>query len=209
MSTLWGEQFLPRLTDALLRNDGIGRYRERVAADLHDDVVEIGFGSGLNLSHYPAEVTRVIAIEPSHVARDLASKRVAASHAEVDFLGLDGQQLPIPDSSVDGALSTFTLCTIPDAQQALGEIYRVLRPGGTFAFLEHGISPRPGVAKWQERLNPVQKRFAGGCNLNRHIDELIERAGFTLEWIDREQLPGSSLAAPWSYVYYGVANKPE
>lgn len=208
MPTIWGEQALPRLTDALLRNDGIGRYRDKVTRELSGDVVEIGFGSGLNVAHYPDQVTRVIAIEPSSVARDLAAGRIADSGKPVEFRGLDGQELPVESGSVDGALSTFTLCTIPDAGLALGEIYRVLKPGGRFAFLEHGISPDPRIARWQHRINPLQKRFAGGCNLDRKIDDLVTDAGFELEWITREELPGSALGGPWGFVYYGIALKP-
>jgi SAM-dependent methyltransferase len=206
--TLWSEQALPRLTDALLRNGGIGRYRDKVTCELSGDIVEIGFGSGLNVPHYPDQVTRIIAIEPSSVARDLAAKRVAASGKTVEFRGLDGQELPVESSSVDGALSTFTLCTIPDAGLALGEIYRALKPGGRFAFLEHGLSPIPSVARWQSRINPLQKRFGGGCHLDRKIDDMVTDAGFDLEWIKREELPISKLGGPWGFVYYGIAVKP-
>ncbi len=208
MPQVWGNQVLPRLTEAALRNDGIGRYRSKVARELNGEIVEIGFGSGLNVAHYPPTVNRVIAIEPSLVARGMASERIAGSPVAVELRGLDGQHLPLGDSSVDGALSTFTLCTIPDVRLALSEIYRVLKPGGSFAFLEHGASPNQGVARWQNRLNALQQRFAGGCNLNRPIDRLITAAGFSTIWIEQEQLPGMKAGAPWSYFYYGVAQKP-
>jgi ubiquinone/menaquinone biosynthesis C-methylase UbiE len=206
--TFWGEQVLPRLTDALLGNDAIGLYRDKVTRELSGDIVEIGFGSGLNISHYPAAVDRVIAIEPSSVARNISAVRVAASPVVIDFRGLDGQRLSLANADVDGALSTFTLCTIPDPQLALGEIMRVLKPGGQFAFLEHGISSHPRVARWQHWLNPLQKRFAGGCNLNRQIDALVTEAGFRLEWIKREELPGTTPGGPWGFIYYGVGTKP-
>lgn len=203
--SLWSEQLLPRLTDVALRSREIGDFRSRAVAGLTGSVVELGFGSGLNVPHYPAEVTVVHAIEPSRVARRLAARRVASSHAEVRYSGLDGQDLPLDDASVDHALVTFALCTIPDPLLALRETRRVLRAGGRLHFLEHGLSPDSGVALWQHRLAPVQACVAGGCHLDRAIDGLVQAAGFTICDLHNAQLPGPRLSRPWGYLYWGVA----
>ena len=209
MSNPWNEYVLPRMTDRLLRTPTVGRYRQEVASSLSGDIVEIGFGSGLNVPYYPAAVTGITAIEPSQTARRLAVERVETAGVSVEFLGVDGQDLPIASGTMDGALSTFTLCTIPDAAQALDEIFRVLKPGGQFAFLEHGVCPDSRVRKWQNRLNPLQRRTAGGRNLARSIDHLIESAGFSTVWMRNTQMPGPAFASPWGYLYLGVSTKPE
>jgi ubiquinone/menaquinone biosynthesis C-methylase UbiE len=147
-------------------------------------VVEIGFGSGPNIPFYPAAVTEVAAVEPSDTAWRLARKRVAASPVPVHRAGLDGQSLPFPDASYDAALSTWTLCTIPDPAAALSEVRRVLKPGGTLHFVEHGLAPDARVQRWQRRLDPVQRRLAGGCQLTRPIADLLGKAGFTLSEVD-------------------------
>ena len=148
------------------------------------DVVEIGFGSGLNVPFYPAGVTRVAVIEPSDLGWKLAGKRVAASPVLVQRSGLDGQAFEFADDSFDCALSTWTMCTIPDLETALGEVRRVLRPGGTLHFVEHGLAPDESVAGWQRRLEPVQKRLFGGCHLTRQIVDLVEESGFTIKEIE-------------------------
>jgi SAM-dependent methyltransferase len=205
---VWSEHVVPRITDLTLRSKPIGRLRDRALAGAHGEVVEIGFGSGLNIGHYPPEITRVHAIEPSDVARRLAAPRVAASSTRVEFSGLDGQALPVGDESVDAAISTFTLCTIPDIDLALREVRRVLRPGGRFHFLEHGLAPEPKVAAWQNRLDGMQRRMAAGCHLNRPIDVLVSRAGLRLEDVANEYLPGPRPSRPWGYLYIGTARKP-
>jgi ubiquinone/menaquinone biosynthesis C-methylase UbiE len=154
--------------------------REKVSAGLHGTVLEVGFGSGLNLPVLPAAVTRVLAVEPSQRARRIAKKRVAAARCQVEFVGLDAQALQLQDACADTALSTFTLCTIPDVVHALREIRRILKPGGRLFFLEHGRSPEGGVARWQDRLNRMQQVVAGGCNINRDIPALLAGAGFEL-----------------------------
>jgi ubiquinone/menaquinone biosynthesis C-methylase UbiE len=205
---IWSDQVVPRMTDVMLGNSEVRAHRARIVEGLHGRVVEIGFGSGLNVPLYPADVETVLAVEPSEVGRSLAADRVAASSVAIEFVGLDGQDLPLDDESVDAALSTFTLCTIPDATRALSEVYRVLRPGGRFHFLEHGLSPEPGVAKWQRRLNGFQQRVAGGCNLDRPIDRMIEEAGFELTELHYDELRGPPPIRPWSYLYEGSASKP-
>jgi ubiquinone/menaquinone biosynthesis C-methylase UbiE len=204
----WTDQVVPRVTDKMLATRDVMEHRRRVLDGLRGDVVEIGFGSGLNVPLYPTDVTTVYAVDPSLVGRKLAADRLASSPVAVRYVGLDGEALPLDDQSVDAALSTFTLCTIPDAGRAVREVHRVLRPGGAFHFLEHGLSPEPGVAHWQHRLNGVQQRVAGGCTLDRPIERLVRDAGFEITQLHHDQLAGPSFMRPWAYLYEGVATKP-
>lgn len=203
----WTDEVVPRMTDKMLGNREVAGHRKRVIEGLRGDVVEIGFGSGLNVPHYPVDVTTVFAVDPSLVGRKLSADRVAASSVPIKFVGLDGESLPLDDASVDAALSTFTLCTIPDAARAMREVYRVLRPGGRFHFLEHGLCPEPGVARWQHRINPIQRRVAGGCTLDRPIEDLIRDAGFEITELHHDQLAGPGFMRPWAYLYEGMATK--
>lgn len=181
---LYGEHVLPRVINAACGMKANKEHRERVCAGLHGRVVEIGFGSGLNVPFYPSTVTRVEAIEPADLGWKLAADRVAASSIPVERSGLDGERLPLPDDSCDTALSTWTLCTIPDAAAALREVRRVLKPGGTLHFVEHGLAPDDNVRVWQHRLEPIQKRLVGGCHLTRQIVDLITDAGFAITELD-------------------------
>ncbi|MHB8437879.1 MAG: class I SAM-dependent methyltransferase [Acidimicrobiales bacterium] len=199
------EQILPRLVDRACSTAGMRRWRSEVTAGLVGRVVEIGFGSGLNVEHYPPEVGLILAVEPAEVARRLAMKRIAAGGTSVEHIGLDGQSIPLEQDSCDAALSTFTLCTIPDPGAALSELYRVLRPGARFHFLEHGISPDAGLARWQRRIDPLQRTLAGGCHLTRDASTLVRRAGFQLERCEQGYAKGPK---PWSWFTLGVAVKP-
>ncbi len=200
----YGDQVLPRITNVLLSSREFGKIRERVASTLSGEVLEVGFGSGLNVPYYPREVRRVLAVDPATVGRKLAEKRVAASQIPVEYLDLDGQTLALADECVDHVLVTWTLCTIPDVAGALGEMHRVLRPGGQLHFVEHGRSPDPGVARWQDRLNAIQRCWAGGCNLNRPIGRLVEAAGFEMANLENFYAKGSR---SMGYMYEGVAAK--
>ena len=181
---IYDEHVLPRIINVACSMKPLRVYRRRVCEGLHGQVVEIGFGSGLNIPYYPPEAQSIAAIEPADTGWKLAGKRLAASPIAVERKGLDGQSLPLPDGSCDTALSTFTLCTIPDVAAALAEIRRVLKPGGAFHFLEHGLAPDEGVRRWQHRLEPIQKRLFGGCHLTRPIADLVTEAGFTIKEID-------------------------
>jgi ubiquinone/menaquinone biosynthesis C-methylase UbiE len=181
---LYDERVLPRIINIVCGTKTVEPLRRRVCAGLSGDVLEIGFGSGLNVPCYPAAVTRVAAVEPSDVGWKLAAKRLAATNVPVQRSGLDGQVLPFADDSFDAALSTWTLCTIPDAAAALCEIRRVIKPGGKLHFLEHGLAPDDRVRRWQRRLDPLQQRIAGGCHFTRPIVELLMTAGFTIDELD-------------------------
>lgn len=196
---------LPRLVDVVCGTREMAKLRARITDGLAGDVVEVGFGSGHNVPHYPDDIRRVLAVDPSGTARKLAGRRLAASMVPVEFVGQDGEELPIADESVDAALSTFTLCTIPHVDRAVNELRRVLRPGGTVHFLEHGLSPDPRVAAWQHRLTPIQRRVAGGCHLDRPIDRLLTDAGFEIDQVHNYHLKGPKT---FGYMYEGVARKP-
>jgi ubiquinone/menaquinone biosynthesis C-methylase UbiE len=181
---IYSEHILPRIVNAACGMKTAEPLRRRVCGALEGEVVEIGFGSGLNVPFYPTAVTRVAAVEPSDVGWKLAEKRVSASRVPVERSGLDGQSLPLPDDSYDSALTTWSLCTIPDVAAALSELRRVLKPGGTLRFLEHGLAPDESVRRWQYRLEPMQKRLCGGCHLTRPVVDLLTSAGFTITELD-------------------------
>ena len=202
---LYRDHVVPRLVDVACGSAGFDRWRALATDGLAGRVVEVGFGSGLNVPHYPPGIDVVLAVEPATVARKLARRRIAASRVPVEHVGLDGQEIPLDDASCDAALVTFTLCTVPDPAQALSELRRVLRPEGTVHFLEHGLSPEAGVARWQHRIEPLQRRLADGCHLTRDPTALVARAGFVIGRNEQRYVRGPK---PWSWITLGVAAKP-
>lgn len=196
---------LPRLVDRSLRGEDVGELREQCCDALHGRVLEIGFGSGLNARFYPDAVRSVAAVEPSDLGWQLSERRRARIRVPVERVGLDGQRLGAEDAAYDCVLSTFTLCTIPDVDQALSEVRRVLAPGGTFHFLEHGRGASSRVQAWQRRMEPLHKRVAGGCHLTRDIPELVRVAGLPVVALSSQHLPGPGLVKPWTYTYVGRA----
>ncbi|MGB3696199.1 MAG: class I SAM-dependent methyltransferase [Gordonia sp. (in: high G+C Gram-positive bacteria)] len=200
---VYAERVLPRIIARTCGMPAMDRLRTRVCEPLTGDVVEIGFGSGFNVGRYPAAVTRVAAVEPSDGGWRLGRDRIAASSIPIERAGLDGQRLPFPDDSFDSALSTFTMCTIPDLPAALAELRRVVRPGGVLAFLEHGRAPEAGVRRWQRRLEPIQKRVGGGCRLTRDIPGLIREAGWHI--IELDEFYADAAPKPFAAFFLGCA----
>ena len=171
---------LPVIIDKLCGSADMRPHRAATVADTHGIVLEIGFGSGHNLALYPSSVQKLLVVEPSEKAIELAKVRTARAPFPVEVIGLNGESLPVASHSVDCVVSTFVLCTIPDVTLALQEILRVLKPNGTFHVLEHGLADESKVQRWQHRLNPMQRQCFGGCNLIRHTPTLLTVAGFTI-----------------------------
>ncbi len=202
---MYRDHVLPRLVDWGCSSSSIGRWRSKAVEGLAGVVVEPGFGSGINLGYYPREVSRVYAIDPAVLGQKLARNRVDASPVEVDFIGLDGQDIPLPDDSCDAGLLTFTLCTIPNPMAALLELRRVIKPGGALHFAEHGLAEDPSVQRWQFRIDPVQKRLFDGCHVSRNHPDLIRDAGFEIDWHESQYGEGPG---PWSFIHVGRAINP-
>ena len=173
----WEDSVLPVLIDLACGQKALRPYRREACDGLSGTVLEIGFGSGLNLPFLPADVDRLLVVEPHEKGMQLAAQRIEACPAPVEPVGRDGAALPLTDGSVDAVLCTFTLCTIPDVEHALSEVHRVLRPGGTFHYLEHGRSDIGYVHRLQRVWEPAQRRLFGGCHLTRSAPELVEAAG--------------------------------
>lgn len=199
------DRVLPHLINVVMDTKVMRPIRTRVAGDLKGEVVEVGFGTGHNLPFVSPDVTHLWAVEPSTRSVQLAKDRIAAAPFPVTVVGLDGEQIPLPDDSADAVLCTWSLCTIPHPTKALEEMRRVLKPGGSLHFVEHGAAPDPGVRAWQDRLNPVQRRLAGGCNLNRDIPALLAAGGFTVTELETYYNKGEPKPFGWLFEGRAVA----
>lgn len=200
---IYAKYVLPRVIDLAMRNEETTRLRAAWIPLARGEVLEVGIGSGLNLPFYSSDVHRIHGVDPSLELQRMASKRAIAESIEVDFLSQSAEeQLPLASASVDTIIITWTLCSIPNARKALQEMKRVLKGSGRLLFLEHGRSPDPGTATWQDRITPLWKHIAGGCHLNRKVDDLITAAGFRIVELKTCYLPGPH---PMTYTYQGVA----
>lgn len=201
---IYGRYIFPRLCDLAMRHAILAPYRERVVAGAVGRVLEIGAGSGLNLPLYREGVRGVFALEPSAELVEIARRHAIQAGAPVDFLMASAERIPLSDESVDTVVSTWTLCSVPNADRALQEIRRVLTPSGRLLFVEHGLAPEPDVRRWQDRLTPAWCCISGGCHLNRPIRSMIEGAGFKFDQLDTAYARGPRC---FTYFYSGIAGK--
>lgn len=201
--SLYADRVLPHLVNFACSTEPTRRQRGKIVPLARGEVLEIGFGSGLNLPFYDRrQVRRIWGLEPSAGMRRKARPRVESSGLDVELIDLPAESIPLEAHSVDTVLVTYSLCTIPDVPAALDEIRRVLRPGGCLLYCEHGIAPDESIRRWQHRLNPVWKRFSGGCNMDRDIPDLLVTGGFGITTDERMYIPGLKIL---SYNYWGVA----
>jgi len=198
----YNEVVLPRLIDRSMRNNALAKYRRRIAGAAHGRVLEVGIGSGLNLPFYGSSVTEIIGLEPSQSLIEMASQRAKAGDKPISFLTASAEAIPLDTGSVDAVVTTWTMCSIPDARAALAEMRRVLRPGGDLLFVEHGRAPDPWVVRFQDWLTPVWRPLAGGCHLNRPMADLITGAGFRMQDLRTGYAPGPK---PFTFLYEGRA----
>jgi ubiquinone/menaquinone biosynthesis C-methylase UbiE len=201
----YSQVIFPRICDFVMKRPFVAKHRQGLLAHAHGDVLEIGFGTGLNLPHYPKQVRKITTVDPNVGMNRLAQKRIELSGIEVDQRILRSERLPFEVGTFDCLVSTFTLCSIEEVNQALAEIHRVLKPSGRFLFLEHGLSPEPGVQKWQRRLNCLEMCLGDGCRLDRNIKELVVAQPFAKVEIDEfymEKVPRTH-----GYLYRGIATK--
>ena len=200
----YSRQILPYLLDWSMSDQSLAKYRQDVLANVQGEVLEIGFGTGLNLSYYPPELQRLVAIDANPGVNAIAQKRIQAAAIAVEYRVLNGENLPMADGTFDSVVSTWTLCSIAKVEQALKEIYRVLKPGGQFFFVEHGLSKEPQIQVWQNRLTPLQKIIADGCHFNRNIRQLIEQQFST---VTLNEFYADKTPKIVGYLYQGVATK--
>lgn len=185
MLKFYSEQIFPHVLDRVMQIDSLTELRQQLISPISGHVVEIGFGTGLNLPFYGAGVLSLTTVDPNAGVAKLAAQRMQHIHFPIQQKLISAERLPFDDDSVDTVVSTWTLCSIPDVARALQEIKRILKPDGVFHFVEHGLSDKPKVARWQHRLTPIQKIVADGCHLNRDMVALINHAGFT--WVECQQ----------------------
>jgi ubiquinone/menaquinone biosynthesis C-methylase UbiE len=199
----YDEKILPRFINLACSSKPSMKQREKIVPHAAGDVLEIGFGSGLNVPFYDKQkVRKIFGLEPSEGMRKLAEERISESGLDIELIDLPGEEIPLEANSVDTVLITYTLCTIPDVTAALAGMRRVLKPGGKLLFSEHGKAPDEGVMRWQNRLNPAWRKIGGGCNMNRDIPAMIQEGGFRITEDERMYVPGPRI---FSYTYWGSA----
>jgi SAM-dependent methyltransferase len=201
----YSKVIFPRLCDLLLNRPLVAQHRRELLAHAHGDVLEIGFGTGLNLPHYPTGIHKISTVDPNPGMHRLAQRRIKKAGIEVEQRVESGEHLPFEDGTFDCAVSTFTLCSIEEVAQALRQVYRVLKLGGKYLFLEHGLSPEPGVQKWQRRLDWLHGRLANGCHLDRDMKALV--AGQPFASVEVEEFYLGRTPRTHGYLYRGVAIK--
>jgi ubiquinone/menaquinone biosynthesis C-methylase UbiE len=199
---LYNDVVLPRLLDHAMRNEELVGYRQRIIGAAHGRVLEVGIGSGLNLPFYGPGVMEIIGLDPSGPLIGMASRQAKVNDQAVSFLTASAEAIPLDSGSVDTVVTTWTMCSIPDAGAALAEMRRVLRPGGELLFVEHGRAPDPWVVRFQDWLTPVWRPLAGGCHLNRPIADLVTGAGFRMQDLRMGYAPGPK---PFTFLYEGRA----
>lgn len=200
----YSQVIFPRLLDWSLSDPVLAKYRQELLANVTGEVLEIGFGTGLNLLYYPSGIRKITTVDVNPGMNALANKRISDSEITVEQLLLSSENLPMADNTFDSVVSTWTLCSIANVQQALKEIYRVLKPGGRFFFVEHGLSDKPNVQVWQHRLTPIQKVIADGCHLNRDIQKLVEQH---FDCLELKQFTPENFPDLVAHLYQGVATK--
>jgi ubiquinone/menaquinone biosynthesis C-methylase UbiE len=200
--SFYREWVLPYLVHLSMRQPTLIPYRRRVISKAGGRILEIGFGSGLNLPFYTTNATQIIGLEPSPRLLSMVTQATGSEHPSTRLVEASAEAIPLDDQSIDTVVTTWTLCTIPDVRRALEEMRRVLKPEGCLLFVEHGRSPDAGVRRWQDRLNPIWKPVAGGCHLNRPIRELIEGSGFRIEQMDTGYGQGPR---PMTFMFEGLA----
>jgi ubiquinone/menaquinone biosynthesis C-methylase UbiE len=196
-------RILPRLIDLGMRQKQLVALRGRVVGEARGQVLEVGIGSGRNLPFYRRDVDRVLGVDPSEGLLAMARPHTAWTHFPVQLRRAAAEDLPLEDRVIDTVVMTWTLCSVADPVRALSEIRRVLRPGGSLLFIEHGRAPEPRLQRWQDRLTPLWRRVAGGCHLNRSIDQLIEKSGLRLTDLETGYLVAGP--RPWTFHYRGRA----
>ena len=200
----YSQNILPYLLDWSLSDPNLALHRRKILADVKGKVLEIGFGTGLNLPYYPKHIKTVVTVDANPKMNKLAQKRIQSSEITVDCKILNGESLPMENNTFDSIVSAFTLCSIANVEQALTEVYRVMKPGGKFFFLEHGLSNEPNIQVWQNRLTPIQRAIAGGCHLNRNIGQIVENQ---FDSVSLEEFYADDSPKVMSYLYKGIATK--
>ena len=201
---LYSNLIVPYCIDFAMSGSDLSEYRQQLLADVSGDILEIGFGTGLNLPYYPDKINKITTIDPNPGMRRRSRSRIEASGITVDYKVLNGESIPMADASFDSVVCTWTLCSIPLVDKAIAEIYRLLKPGGKFFFIEHGLSQDDSIKVWQNRLTPIQKIIADGCHLNRQIDAIVKRKFVN---VTIEQFYAPKLPKIIGYMYRGVAIK--